>query len=111
MARLECNVWYYAEGEMARGPMTLEELTSALSLMSQSNRVFVWRPGFESWQPAEDVKEVAASLFKPPPLKVEAPRKPLEQISAAKPHAYDTALANRSLLVTQISMGSVVGLF
>jgi Protein of unknown function (DUF2569)/GYF domain 2 len=86
------NVWYYAEGETSRGPMTLEELASVLSLVSQPNTVLVWRPGFESWQRAEDVKEVAASLFKPP-LKVEALRKPLQRISAATPHAYNTALA------------------
>jgi hypothetical protein len=33
------NVWYYAEGEMARGPLTLPELTSILSQVSQPNGV------------------------------------------------------------------------
>lgn len=54
--------WYYAEGEAARGPMTLAELASILGRFPDPYRVPVWRPGFERWQWAEDVSDVAAAL-------------------------------------------------
>jgi uncharacterized protein DUF2569/uncharacterized protein DUF4339 len=54
--------WYYAEGEAARGPMTLAELASMLVRFSDPYHVPVWRPGFERWQWAEDVTDVAAAL-------------------------------------------------
>lgn len=60
--------WYYAEGESPRGPVTLAELTSILSLTSQPGSVLVWHPDFSEWKRAEEIKEIAAVIFKPPPL-------------------------------------------
>jgi hypothetical protein len=54
--------WYYAEGEAARGPMTLAELASILARFPDPYHVPVWRPGFERWQWAEDVSDVTAAL-------------------------------------------------
>lgn len=67
------NIWYYAEDESERGPMTLAELASTLSRMSQPAAVLVWRPGFPAWQRADAIKEVAQLIFKPPPLRVKPP--------------------------------------
>jgi uncharacterized protein DUF2569/uncharacterized protein DUF4339 len=57
------GTWYYAEGNTQRGPVSLAELTSALFRTAQQpSSVLVWRPGLETWQPAESIAEVAAAL-------------------------------------------------
>jgi Protein of unknown function (DUF2569)/GYF domain 2 len=62
------DVWYYAEGEEARGPLSLGELLAVLARVADARRVMIWGHGFESWKPVEDVNEVAQQLFRPPPL-------------------------------------------
>jgi hypothetical protein len=39
-----------------------------LASVSQPQGVLIWRPGFQTWQRAEDVTEVATSVLNPPPL-------------------------------------------
>jgi hypothetical protein len=58
--------YYYAEEGAARGPMTLAELASILARFSDPYRVPVWRPGFERWQWAHDVRDVVAALAQHP---------------------------------------------
>jgi uncharacterized protein DUF2569/uncharacterized protein DUF4339 len=59
-------VWYYADRATKHGPMTLAELSAALSAVSAPRETLVWRPGFESWQRAGDVSELAGASGPPP---------------------------------------------
>lgn len=63
------DLWYYAEGEETRGPVTLGELVPLLSRIADPRRVMVWRHGFVDWKAVEEVREVAQELFRPPPIK------------------------------------------
>ena len=71
------ELWYYAEGEEARGPLSLPELVPLLSRIADPRRVMVWRHGFEEWKAVEDVREVAQQLFRPPPLRRAPPPVPV----------------------------------
>jgi hypothetical protein len=62
------DVWYYAEGPKTVGPISLAELGAILSLVSGATGVLVWRSGWSNWARAEDVKELAPFLIRPPPL-------------------------------------------
>ncbi len=63
------DLWYYAEGEKTRGPLSLSELLPLLSRIPDLRRVMIWRHGFDEWKAVEDVREVAQQLFRPPPLR------------------------------------------
>jgi Protein of unknown function (DUF2569) len=41
--------------------------------MPDPRKVLVWRNGFEEWEAAETVRELAEALFRPPPLRPTAP--------------------------------------
>lgn len=62
--------WYYAEGDKSVGPISLADLRSVLSLISDASRVLVWRNGFTGWMTAGEVPELAPYVIKPPPLPV-----------------------------------------
>jgi GYF domain 2 len=50
------ELWYYAEGEEARGPLSLPELVPLLSRIADPRRVMVWRHGFEEWKLAAPLR-------------------------------------------------------
>jgi hypothetical protein len=60
------NTWYYSEGDKSVGPLSLADLTTRLSRVSNARGVLVWRDGFSSWVRAENVPELAAHI--PAPL-------------------------------------------
>jgi hypothetical protein len=74
------ELWYYAEGDEPRGPLSLAQLVGILSQVSDPRKVMVWRADFDDWRPAETVRELADQLFRPPPLKPKTP-----QVSPAGP--------------------------
>src|SRR5258708_19719630 len=61
------DLWYYAEGEKTRGPLSIDELIPLLVRISDPRRIMIWRHGFDDWKPVEEVREVAQQLFRPPP--------------------------------------------
>ncbi len=63
------DLWYYAEGEKTRGPLSIDELIPLLLRISDPRRIMIWRHGFGDWKPVEEVREVAQQVFRPPPLK------------------------------------------
>ena len=63
------DLWYYAEGEKTRGPLSIDELIPLLVRISDPRRIMIWRHGFDDWKPVEEVREVAQQVFRPPPLK------------------------------------------
>ena len=62
------HVWYYAQNDKPVGPLSLADLTSILSRLSDAKDVLVWQNGFEHWKRAADVPELAALVLRPPPL-------------------------------------------
>src|ERR1700686_1477561 len=62
--------WYYAEGDNTVGPMSLEELRTAIRRQREAARVLVWREGFAEWAEARSVSELAGVVAGPPPLPV-----------------------------------------
>ena len=65
---MNANGWHYAEGGKTFGPVDLEELQVILSRISDPRNLLVWRVGFEGWQRAGDVPELAQLTEKPPSL-------------------------------------------
>ena len=63
------ELWYYAEGDETRGPLSVGELVPLLARIADPRRVMIWRHGFEDWKPVEEVHEVAQQVFRPPPLR------------------------------------------
>ena len=57
--------WFYADANGQKGPVTLEQLKSALKGRSDWKDIFVWREGFADWQRAGAVAEIVPT---PPPL-------------------------------------------
>jgi hypothetical protein len=68
--------WYYAAGDKSVGPLSLADLTTILSRASNAKDVLVWRAGFEQWQRAATVAELAAFVIKPPKPPPLPPRLP-----------------------------------
>jgi len=75
------DLWYYAEGEQARGPLSLTELVPLLTRIPDPRRVMIWRQDFIDWKPVEEVREVAQEVFRPPPLN-KAPPPPVADAAA-----------------------------
>jgi len=71
--------WYYAEGDVTRGPLSLSELVPLLSRIADPRRVMIWRLGFDDWKAVEEVREVAQQLFRPPPLRSARPPVPIRE--------------------------------
>jgi hypothetical protein len=44
----------------------------------------IWRHGFDEWKAAEDVREVAQQLFRPPPFRHQPPVPRVAVASAAR---------------------------
>jgi len=70
------DIWYYADGGGPKGPFPFEELINFLSKASDLRRILVWRQGFEDWRTVEQVREISAELFRPPPLPIRPPPLP-----------------------------------
>jgi hypothetical protein len=67
------ELWYYAEGEETRGPLSIGELVPLLAGIADPRRVMIWRHGFDDWKALEEVGEVAQQVFRPPPPAVGEP--------------------------------------
>ena len=70
------DLWYCAEGDETRGPVSLTELVPLMAGKADPRRVLIWRDGFAQWKPLEEVREVAKEVFRPPPLHKSAPPPP-----------------------------------
>jgi hypothetical protein len=104
------DTWYYAEGGTSQGPVTLSVLLSLLSRISDPGKVQVWRAGFEQWQSAANVPEIAQQL--PPPL-APSPPEPRREPVASK-EIQQIALANKPLSgiggwLALVAVGQVIG--
>jgi hypothetical protein len=88
------DLWYYAEGEQARGPLSLTELVPLLTRIPDPRRVMVWRQGFTDWKPLEQVREVAQEVFKPPPL-IKAAHRPLPRHLRRYENLWSTPMTQR----------------
>jgi hypothetical protein len=61
--------WFYLVGTRRHGPMSLEELASALRSsfsLAETASVLVWREGMETWREARTVPEVSSRLARGP---------------------------------------------
>ena len=63
------NRWHYAEGEKARSGLSdLKEMQVVLSKISDTRNLLVWKVGFNDWERAGNVPELAELIYKPPPM-------------------------------------------
>lgn len=60
------DLWFYADGEQKRGPISISDLLTILAHVADPRRVLIWRHGFEQWKPAGEVYEIAQQLQSPP---------------------------------------------
>jgi hypothetical protein len=65
---MNASGWHYAEGGKTFGPVDLKELQVVFSRLSDPRNLLVWKAGFEGWQQAGNVPELAQFIDKPPPL-------------------------------------------
>jgi hypothetical protein len=63
------ELWYYAEGEETRGPLSAADLVALLSNLSDPRKVLIWRHGFADWKATDEVSEIAKLVVRPPPLR------------------------------------------
>jgi aspartyl protease family protein len=56
------------ENEIAKGPVSLDELKRVLSARDDAKDTLVWQRGFTDWKRAVDVGELADTLIRPPPV-------------------------------------------
>lgn len=73
--------WYYAEGDKSVGPVSLDEIQSALIRRRDAAGTLVWKHGFQDWMEAGSVPELARSVSGPPPL----PPRAIAQLVLAEP--------------------------
>jgi len=69
--------WYYAKGDNTVGPVSLDNLRSALSRQREAALVLVWQEGFADWMEARSVPELARVVAGPPPLPVRSVAEPV----------------------------------
>jgi hypothetical protein len=62
------DTWYYANGGEPKGPLSFRELIDMLSNVPDRGQTMIWRRGFENWKTVDQVPEIGAELFRPPPL-------------------------------------------
>jgi preprotein translocase subunit SecE len=80
--------WYYAEGDNTVGPLSLDDLRTALRRQQEAGRVLVWKEGFADWMEARSVSELARIVAGPPPLparSVAPPAAPERSLSPLSP--------------------------
>ena len=57
------NEYYYLDGNNQKGPISKEQLKSAVK-----PDTLVWSEDMEDWKPAKEVAELKSMLKKPPPI-------------------------------------------
>ena len=60
--------WYYADKELAVGPLTLQALKEALSTYPNPHEILVWHESFPNWKIAKEVTQLNGRAADPPPL-------------------------------------------
>lgn len=50
-------VWYYAEEDRQRGPLSDEEFQELVTKGRVRNETLIWKDGMDSWQPFKDARE------------------------------------------------------
>jgi GYF domain 2 len=101
---MNANGWHYAQGEKTFGPVDLKELQVVLSRISDPRNLLVWRTGFEGWQRAGSVPELAQFIDKPPPLP--QPSQPRKKWSLWRAALYG-ALFSLALRLFYIATGDI----
>ena len=56
--------WFYARGDMQRGPVTEDELADLIKDGIISAETRVWKEGMDDWLPVSDVPELADHQLK-----------------------------------------------
>jgi hypothetical protein len=87
------ELWYYAEGEETRETLSLSELLPLLGRIADPRRVMIWRQGFDDWKAVEEVREVAAQLVRPPPLRSTPPSVPVPPSAPITPAIREPVVA------------------
>jgi hypothetical protein len=116
--------WYYAEGDNTVGPMSLDDLRSALRRQREAALVLVWQEGFPDWMEARLVPELARIVAGPPPLPVRsvaqpvAPERRLSPLSPEyrrnvsdekKPHDWMGTIVGWAVVAVSIGLSKVFG--
>ncbi len=63
-------VWYYAEGDRQKGPLSDEEFQDLVNIGRINSETLVWKDGMDNWQPLENTREAGLVKISPalPPL-------------------------------------------
>ena len=64
--------WYYAKDDIRSGPISLDEIRSAVATSEITEDTLVWKRGTLEWMPAKNVPELVADFDIPPPLPSQA---------------------------------------
>jgi hypothetical protein len=116
--------WYYAEGDNTVGPMSLDDLRSALRRQREAALVLVWQEGFADWMEARLVPELARAVAGPPPLPVRSVAQPVvpeSRLSRSspeyrqnvsdekKPRNWIGTISGLAVVIISVALGMVLG--
>jgi hypothetical protein len=88
------DIWYHGAEDKTVGPLSLTDLKDILAREFDARNLLVWRAGFEQWQKAETVPELAICVNKPPPL---PPSVPSSELRLAPDQVLQTGNRSSSL--------------
>lgn len=104
------KLWFYAEGDARRGPVSLDDLVGRLAAGQLAPNALVWAHGLAAWSPAVAVPEVADRLAPPlpaaGPTPVPAPAAPVPAAPATTAPA-TTAPAAEDVVIGAAPAASV----
>lgn len=76
-------VWYYADGDRQRGPVSDEEFQEMVDHGRIREETLVWKDGMENWQPLKSAAEAGLVTISPAPAQpLSSPATPLPGMAA-----------------------------
>lgn len=102
------QVWYFAEQDQTKGPLSFEELVQVLKRRARADEVLVWCEGNKDWARAGDVHELSRLLVRPPPLPNKRAVSPLSPEYSQTPTQEGTKLGWKGVVASVV--GAAIGL-
>lgn len=99
-------VWYYAEGDRQRGPISDEEFQELVVKGRVQEETLIWKDGMASWQPLKNAREAGLVEISPAVPPVSAPMIPPPPVGGSGDGGYVAASASATPAPSQSFAGT-----